>query len=69
MLEHLNSSARMPRRVVILGAQGFVGRRARGCWRPKVCRYCRWGVPRPIFSPPGPQTGFPRNFGRTMPSW
>jgi nucleoside-diphosphate-sugar epimerase len=26
MLEHLNSSARMPRRVVILGAQGFVGR-------------------------------------------
>jgi len=25
MLEHLNSSARMPRRVVILGAQGFVG--------------------------------------------
>lgn len=26
MLEHLNSSARVPRRVVILGAQGFVGR-------------------------------------------
>ena len=25
MLEHLNSSARTPRRVVILGAQGFVG--------------------------------------------
>src|SRR3954469_26015403 len=26
MLEHLNSSARVPRRVVIVGAQGFVGR-------------------------------------------
>jgi len=26
MLEHLNSGARMPRRVAILGAQGFVGR-------------------------------------------
>ena len=26
MLEHLNSGARMPQRVVILGAQGFVGR-------------------------------------------
>ena len=26
MLEHLNSGVRTPRRVVILGAQGFVGR-------------------------------------------
>ena len=43
--------------------------RARGCWRPRACRCCRWGAPRPIFSPPGPQTGFPRNFVRTMPSW
>ena len=69
MLEHLNSSALPPRRVVILGAHGFVGAASARLWRPTVCRCWRWGGPRPTFLPPEPQPGFPRNFGRTMPSW
>ena len=48
---------------------GSSARRARGSWQPTAYRCWRWGGPRPTFSPPEPQRGFPTSFGRTMPSW
>ena len=57
MLEHLNSSARMPRRVVILGAQGFVGRGERAAAGGQRCAGAVVGTCRgATFLPPGPQS-------------
>ena len=60
MLEHLNSSARMPRRVVILGAQGFVG-------QASARLLAAQGVP--VLPLGRAEADLPRNSVRTMPSW
>ena len=69
MLEHLNSSALPPRRVVILGAHGFVGAASARLMAAHGVPVLALGRAEADLLAAGPQPGFPTSFGRTMPSW